>query len=109
MLKFLKSLFKKNYEDLSGREFKSRFQGNKNAVLIDVRTPSEFKSGSIKGAKNINVTGSDFNAQVDKLSKDNEYFVFCRSGARSGHACRLMASRGFRVVNLSGGIGAWPS
>jgi rhodanese-related sulfurtransferase len=109
MLKFLRSLFKKSYEDLPGREFKQRFLADKNAVLIDVRTPSEFKSGSIKGAKNINVTGPDFNRETAKLDKSKQYFIFCRSGARSGHACRMMSAQGFKVINLSGGVGAWPS
>jgi rhodanese-related sulfurtransferase len=109
MLKFLQNLFKKNYEDLSGREFKQRFQSDKNAVLIDVRTPSEFKSGSIKGAKNIDVTGPGFSSEISKLDKSKQYFIFCRSGARSGHACRMMSAQGFKVINLSGGVGAWPS
>lgn len=108
MFKFLKSLFAKNYEDLNGSTFKERFLVSKNAMLIDVRTPGEFNSGTIKGAKNINVTGTDFNQQLAKLPKDKEYFLFCRSGARSGHACRVMSSRGFKAVNLSGGIGTWP-
>lgn len=109
MFKFIKSLFAKNYEDLSGPVFKSRYQESKGAILLDVRTPGEFNAGTIKGAKNINVTGTDFNSQIEKLPKDKEYFVFCRSGARSGHACRVMSSRGFKAVNLSGGIGAWPA
>ncbi len=108
MFKFLKSLFSKNYEDLNGAAFKSRFQACKNAMLIDVRTPGEFNAGTIKGAKNINVTGADFYRELEKLSKDKEYFLFCRSGARSGHACRIMSSKGFKAVNLSGGIGTWP-
>lgn len=108
MFKFLKKLFAKNYEDLSGSEFKSRYQSGKKAMLIDVRTPAEFNAGTIKSAKNINVTGTDFNSQINKLAKDTEYFVFCRSGARSGHACRVMSANGLKAVNLIGGIGAWP-
>jgi rhodanese-related sulfurtransferase len=47
-------------------------------------------------------------ASLGKLDKDKEYFVFCRSGNRSGSACKLMADQGFKVYNLAGGVGAWP-
>lgn len=108
MLNLLKSLFAKSYQDLDGKSFKAAYEASTGAVLIDVRTPSEFKAGTIKGAKNINVTATDFELNISKLPKDKEYFLFCRSGARSGHACRMMSSKGFKVTNLSGGIGAWP-
>ncbi|MBL7923458.1 MAG: rhodanese-like domain-containing protein [Bacteroidia bacterium] len=108
MLKFIKSLFAKNYEDLSGRDFRSRFESSGNAVLLDVRSPGEFSSGSIRGAKNINVMSQGFNTEVSKLDKSKEYFVFCRSGARSANACRIMSGAGLKVVNLKGGIQEWP-
>ncbi|AKQ45534.1 rhodanese [Rufibacter radiotolerans] len=98
----------KNYEDLDGSTFKSKFQQAGKAELLDVRTPGEFASGTIAGAKNLDAMSSQFASQLDKLDKDKEYFVFCRSGNRSGSACDLMASKGFKAHNLSGGLGAWP-
>lgn len=108
MLNIIKKLFAKSYQELGGQAFKAAYESSNNSVLIDVRTPSEFKSGTINGAKNMNVTALDFDLQVSKLPKDKEYFVFCRSGARSGHACRIMSAKGLKVTNLSGGISAWP-
>lgn len=109
MFKLISNLFKKNYEDLSGREFKNKFKSIPGAVLIDVRSDAEFKSGSIKGAKNMNIMSSGFSAEIAKLDKSKTYFIFCRSGARSASACRMMSAAGLNVSNLRGGIGAWPA
>ncbi|MDX2282943.1 MAG: rhodanese-like domain-containing protein [Bacteroidia bacterium] len=108
MLNFLKNLFKQPYETLSGSEFKARFSQTKGAVLLDVRTPAEFKSGAISGAKNLDVTSAGFAEKAAKLDKSKTYFLYCRSGARSGQACSFLSQQGYTVYNLSGGIGSWP-
>ena len=110
MMDFLKSMFTKNYENLDGKAFKEIYEKEKaNAVLLDVRTKSEFQGGTIKGAKNIDLMSSTFAEQVEKLDKNKTYLLFCRSGNRSGQACNIMAGKGFKVYNLSGGVGAWPN
>lgn len=98
----------KNYEDLDGKSFKAKFEETPDAKLLDVRTPAEFSSGTIRGAQNIDVTSPQFQSALKTLDKDKEYFLFCRSGNRSGSACKIMADEGFKVYNLAGGIGAWP-
>jgi rhodanese-related sulfurtransferase len=108
MFKLFKNLFAKNFESLPAAEFKSRLTDDKTAILIDVRTPAEFSGDKIKGAKNINVSSGDFQQKIAKLDKDKTYYVYCRSGTRSGMACSSMASAGLKVVNLSGGIMRWP-
>ena len=103
------NLFKsapKSYEDLDGKSFKANYQAASNAVLLDVRTASEFASGTIPGARNLDV--SLLQKAINTLDKDKEYYVFCRSGNRSGMACQLLSEMGFRTYNLAGGIGAWP-
>ena len=71
--------------------------------LIDVRTPSEFRRGHIKNAKNIplNEIGS-FTPIADKKT-----YVICHSGARSRLAAKKLKKRGFDVVNVQGGMHAW--
>ncbi len=96
------------YASLSGPEFKEAIDCCNNPVLIDVRTAGEFAAGSIKGARNIDIMSPDFNKQIEALDKRKEYFLFCRSGQRSQQACGRMASAGFKVHNLKGGIAAWP-
>jgi len=98
----------KAYKSLAGREFKEEYTKARQPVLIDVRMPAEFSSGSIPGAKNIDIMASNFQKQIASLDKTRDYFLFCRSGNRSAQACRIMADLGFKVYNLKGGIGAWP-
>jgi rhodanese-related sulfurtransferase len=108
MFGFLKKLFSPGFETLSGQAFKSKFQEvGKDAILIDVRTKGEFQSGHIKGSKNINMQSPEFLAQVAKLPKDKQLFLYCRSGMRSARACSMLSKQGYQVYNLSGGIGSW--
>lgn len=98
----------KNYEELRGAEFKAKYKATPGAVLIDVRTQGEFRSGSIPGARNIDIMSANFAQQISTLDKNKEYFLFCRSGNRSGQACNMMAKQGFKVHNLAGGVSDWP-
>lgn len=98
----------KNYEDLNGNTFRTRYQSAPKAALLDVRTAGEFAAGSIKGAKNLDVSSTQFQQALKTMDKDKEYYVFCRSGNRSGSACDVMSKEGFKAYNLAGGIGAWP-
>lgn len=76
------------------------------ARLIDVRTPGEFASGSIKGAKNIPL--SDIGQRLKELEpKDKPVVVFCQSGMRSARALGILKKAGFRSVHNLGGIGSW--
>ena len=102
------SMGTKAFEDLGGREFKDKFTATAGAVLVDVRTAGEFSSGTIQGAKNIDFMSPDFKEQFLKLDKNKEYFLFCRSGNRSGQACNILSKEGYKVYNLAGGVGAWP-
>jgi len=79
-------------------------------ITLDVRTPSEFQSGHLVNAVNIDFEGQNFEGEVNKLDKDKTYAVYCRSGRRSGLATDLMAKDGFKsIFNLEGGIEAWQS
>ena len=83
---------------------------SKNAgELIDVRTPREHQSGAIAGTTyNTDVSNRNFKAEIGKLDKDKTYLVYCRSGARSGRAVKIMESMGFKhLYNLKGGYMGW--
>ena len=107
MFKFISKLFASEFESLDGVEFKLRYKESPNAKLLDVRTPAEFKAGTIQGAVNIDLMSAGFKQAVAKLDKSKEYFLFCRSGARSATACKMMSSEGYKVYNLRGGISSW--
>jgi phage shock protein E len=76
---------------------------SENTVIIDVRTPAEFASGHLEGALNIDVQSPDFAAQIMELDPSGEYFVYCRSGNRSGQAIAQMTQMGFDGNNLTNG------
>ena len=107
MFDFFKT--KKNYEDVNALTYNTLIGETPNAVIIDVRTPAEFKQNALKGAINIDAMSSNFTQKVADLDKSKTYFVYCRSGNRSGSACKLMGNAGFEsLYNLSGGLMRWP-
>src|SRR5688572_3962359 len=95
------------YENLDSRVFEQKLNEHPNAVLLDVRTAAEFQRERIPNAINIDVLASGFLKQIGTLDKAKTYFVYCRSGGRSGQACSVMANEGLSVYNLSGGISDW--
>ncbi len=70
------------------------------AVVIDVRTPSEFAGGHVADALNIDVSSKDFESKVGALDKSKTYVIYCRTGSRAGQAVEAMAKLGFEnLVN----------
>ncbi len=108
ILKMLSNFFSKSETDLNGSDFKDQFENEVNKVLLDVRTLAEFQSGNIPKSVNIDVMAADFLPKAEKLDKSKTYFVYCRSGNRSGQAVSLLNKLGLKAFNLVGGIGAWP-
>lgn len=77
-------------------------------VIVDVRTPDEFKDGHIKGAKNIDIMAADFEAQLAKLDKTKPVLVHCQAGGRSTRALATFEKLGFtNVIHLDEGFGGW--
>ncbi|KXW59241.1 rhodanese-like domain-containing protein [Ferrovum myxofaciens] len=76
------------------------------ARLIDVRTHSEYISGHIEGA--INLPLDRFNHDVHQVIQDKStpVILYCRSGARSGHALSVMHQLGYTQVFNGGGVGS---
>jgi len=73
-------------------------------ILLDVRTPMEFNEGHIENAKNIDISNSNFESELDKLDKDQTVFVYCAIGVRSTKAANLLRKKGFKhVFDLDGG------
>ena len=69
--------------------------------VIDVRTASEFASGYVQGARNLDIQNGDFEKALETLDKDAAYNVYCRSGRRSAAAVEMMRNAGFtNVVDL---------
>ena len=68
------------------------------AFLVDVRTPSEFSSGNVKGS--VNIPLDSLTHQLAKFKNKKNIIVFCRSGNRSSQAKLILEQNGFtNVVN----------
>lgn len=81
---------------------------HKDAVVLDVREPDEFKSGRLLNAKHIPL--GKLRDRIGELERyrDTPMVVVCRSGNRSATACALLSREGFtQVYNLAGGMMAW--
>ncbi|MBT8260053.1 MAG: rhodanese-like domain-containing protein [Flavobacteriaceae bacterium] len=95
--------------DLSQDQWAKQYYDDEDAVLIDVRTEVEYNQGHIPNSILIDIfKGQGFVYRIDELDKSKKYFVYCRSGARSGQACNIMNRLGFEnAFNLVGGIQQW--
>ena len=67
-------------------------------VIIDVRTPQEFATGSIEGAVNLPLKGLPDSLLNEGIELDEEVVVYCRSGRRSAEAKTLLKAAGFELV-----------
>jgi thioredoxin len=80
----------------------------KKPYLLDVRTPNEYYSGHIPGARLIPV--QQLEARISELAdyKDKNILVYCRSGNRSTVASQILIKNGFKkLYNLRSGIRGW--
>ena len=75
-------------------------------MMLDVRTPEEYKQGHIQGAKLIPVQA--LAEHLAEVPKNKRVYVYCHSGKRSARASKLLAKHGFtNIENVMGGIEAW--
>lgn len=80
---------------------------NPNVLLLDVRTDTERKQGSIKGS--IHIPVGQLKSKVENLNKhkNKEIICYCRTGSRSVTAASILYKAGFNSANMRGGITAW--
>ena len=97
MIGFLKKLF-------AGSSVNFKELVSKGAVIIDVRSPGEYKTGHVQGSKNYPL--DNIRSKVAELKKMSKPVItVCRSGSRSGIAKGILKSAGIEVYNG----GAWTS
>ena len=76
--------------------------------LIDVRTKSEYESGFIDGALNIDFFSHSFESDVLSLNKNSKIIIYCRTNNRSTKTANLLNKNGFEDVNvIKEGINDW--
>ena len=80
----------------------------KNIQVLDVRTANEFNGGHIKHALQANwLDPKEFADRTQHLDKNLPVYVYCQAGGRSASAQSALEAKGYKVVNLEGGMSNW--
>lgn len=99
---------KRLLEPAAAVEFMGANRGNPAFIILDVRTPQEFRQGHIEGAVLLDFYAPDFRMRFEQLDRKAPILMYCRSGNRSSHVLKLADELGFKsLYDLRGGILAW--
>ena len=95
--------------DIDQNKWRSQLESEEDCLIIDVRTSEEFEELRLPNSINIDFYNpQDFMQELEKLDKNNVYYIYCRTGSRSANTCELMKEIGFaKTYNLLGGITEW--
>lgn len=95
--------------NVDAAQLEQMLQKDASVQLVDLRTPAELQqTGKIEGARVINFTDANFQAQIALLDKEKPVIVYCASGGRSPRAAQQMSKMGFKkVYDYSGGMNDW--
>ena len=102
-----KILLIKSIKHYSAQEASQKIKKERNVVLLDVRTDTERKQGSIRGSHHIPLTLIASSMNEMKKFKDAEIICYCRTGNRSLNAAAKLKKLGFNAANLRGGMIRW--
>jgi rhodanese-related sulfurtransferase len=93
--------------NLGPLEFSQKLKEDTNGIILDIRT-SEYKTGHIPNSILINIYEPTFIDDIQKLDRNKNYYLYCRSGNRSIYAAQIMNKLGFnKLYNLTTGIINW--
>ncbi len=91
--------------EISVQELKEKIDKGEDFQLIDVREDFEYETSNL-GGQLIPLGG--ILIETDKIAKDKDVVIMCRSGKRSAMAIQQLEQQGFtNLYNLYGGILAW--
>ncbi len=100
-------LFGKRARHLSMREAQAELEKDRSIVLVDVRTPEEYKEGHISNSINVPLDSLPRLAGQKIKDKNARLFVYCLSGSRSSAASSWLMGNGYENVTNIGGIMSW--
>lgn len=95
-------------QTITVEELKAKIDAGENLHLVDVREPHEHAEFNIGGL--LLPLGKVQTMQVDEIDefKEQTVYLYCRSGNRSGQACLILETMGYKhVINVTGGMLAW--
>lgn len=100
--------YNKNVKNVSPEEANKLITEKNEILILDVRTPSEFKSGHIKGAKSFPVDMLATSLKQLEAYKDKPVLVHCASGGRSPAAVKLLLKNDFKkIYHMNHGLKGW--
>ena len=79
--------------------------GGRDVLVLDVRTPGEFRQGHIRGSENVPLP--QLARRIATLPHERTIVAVCATGHRSASAARALTRAGYEAVNLKGGLRAW--
>lgn len=94
---------------ISARDFHDKLAGDDDFVLLDVRTPDQFKYRHIEDPRVMLVTLGELRRRLEEIPRDKEIVTLCALGTRAYEAQRILDGAGFKDVKfLEGGLQGWP-
>ena len=82
----------------------SKISMENNAVLLDVRTPEEHKSGYLEGAVLLPLAELESKISSKVADKNTPIYIYCRSGRRAGTAVETLKAMGYTDLHNLGGL-----
>jgi len=96
------------FGEVGAVELKKRLGSGEPPFLLDVRQPHEWDIVNLETDGAVMIPLAELPDRLDEIPKEREIVVYCRTGARSETAARMLADEGFSsVFNFVGGIHAW--
>jgi rhodanese-related sulfurtransferase len=78
------------------------------ALVVDVRSPGEWKNGHVPGVKHLALSDLSVDAPLfEEHGTDEPIYLLCEVGGRSARAADMLAEAGYHAVNVRGGTRAW--
>ena len=86
---------------------KTILKNDNNAILLDVRSPQEYRERHLQGSINIPLYNLEDEVEEKIQNKQNTIIVYCQSGGRSKKACEILSYKKYKsVYNIEGGLDA---
>jgi adenylyltransferase/sulfurtransferase len=92
--------------EITVQELRDARERGEPIVLVDVREPFEWQISDLPDS--VKIPLASLPSSLEKLAREDDLVVYCRTGGRSGQAVAFLRQRGYpRVRNLVGGINGW--
>ena len=95
------------FSEITPTELKEKISESSDVHLLDVREDAELELAKIQDYPLIHIPLNQLPERFSELPQNEDVYIICRSGGRSGQACQFLASKGYKVINVQGGMLGW--